>query len=297
MRESQTEVPLTIIGAMAEVDGILGPGRQWNPVNKQQELFIKQFFEPYRADVGKIAEIECIASLSSEKVDQFLRERGFGSNTKNLSNGELGIAGIMDCTVKWTRKGSNVIIETPDKKKYKGVRISEGGIWFYRSDDHNHPIVCLRTKTEDKVFMTMLDEEEVEEVPGKYMLYKKVKKIMRDIDYCDDFDGLKFPKVDLDQQAGMDWLFGINTISSRGDPAKIKYIYQRNRLRMNEFGARFQSEVRGVIAYTAVMKERKPDHIIDKPFLCWIQREGLDIPLYVAYVAKEDWKDPGSLGN
>lgn len=295
MIKSQTEAPLTIIGAMAKADCVLGPDRKWDHVNKKQELFIKKFFEPGRSDVGKIAEIESIASLGSEDIDRFLRERGLSANSNHLLRDEIGIAGIMDCTVGWTRKGSNVIIETLSKKKHAGVRIRENGVLFYRAESHNHPIVSLGTKTEDRVFMTMLDDAEVKCAPGEFRLHGKIKSIMRDADRCSDFGGLKFPKVDLDQQANVNWLFGINTVSSKGDPAVIKYAYQRNRFRMNEFGARFQSEFRGSIMLTAVMKEQKPDHVIDRPFLCWIERKGFNVPLYVAYVAESDWKDPGNI--
>lgn len=297
MSKSQTEVPLTIVGAIGKADYILGSDRKWNHVNRKQELFIKKFFEPCRYEVERIKEIESIASANAEAIKDFLRERGSNAKIDPMGRDEIGIASILDIVVEWVRKGSNVDIETPDKKKYKGVRIDKGGVRFFRSKSHNHPIASLATKTEDRVFMTMLDEEDAKWNPGEFELHDRIEKIMRSSDSCFDFGGLKFPKVDLDQVEDMNWLLGINTISSRGDPAVIKYAYQRNRLRMNEFGARFQSEFSGALLLRSTMEIPKPDHVIDRPFLCWVEKKRSAVPLFVAFVAEKDWKDPGNIKN
>lgn len=295
MKKSQTEVPFTIIGAMGKADEILGPNRKWKYTNRKQKLFIKTFFETCRFDVRKIEEIESIASGSAAEINDFLRKKGSGATLEPFARDEIGIASTMDVIVEWIKKGSNVEIETPKKKKYKGVGIGEKGVRFYRSNVHNHPIASLATKTNNQVFMTMLDEEEVKCKPGEFMLHKKIEEMMRDVENCFDYGGIKFPKVDLDQAEDMNWLFGINTISSKRDPAVIKYVYQKNRLRMNEFGARVQSEFAGMIFLGAVAKKQKPDHVIDKPFLCWMVKEGFNKPLFAAYIAEEDWKDPGDI--
>ncbi|MFZ2970047.1 MAG: hypothetical protein WA063_02790 [Minisyncoccia bacterium] len=295
MKKSQTEAPLTIIGAMGKADEILGSNRKWKHANRKQKLFIKELFEPCRFDVKKIKEIESIASGSAAEINDFLRKRGSGATTEPFARDEIGIASIMDILVEWIKKGSNVEIETPEKKKYKGVRIGEKGVRFYRSNDHNHPIASLATKTEDQIFMTMLDEEEAKCKPGEFMLHKKIERIMRDVDGCFDYGGIKFPKADLDRAEDMNWLLGINTISSKKDSAVIKYAYQKNRLRMNEFGARAQSEFAGMIFFRATARKQKPDHLINKPFLCWIVKEGFKKPLFAAYIAEEDWKDPGDI--
>jgi hypothetical protein len=295
MKNSQTEVPITITGAMAKADKILGPHRKWDPVNGKQKYFVEKLFEPCRTGVENIEEIESIASGNAEEINAFLRARGSSSTMRPFARDEIGIASILDILVEWIKEGKNVDIITPEKKKYKGVRIDEKGVWFYRSKKHNHPIARLKTKTADRVYVTMLDEADAKFTPGGFSLHKKISAMMRDIDDCEDFGGIKFPKVDLDQEEDMNWLVGINTMSSRGDPAVIAQAYQKNRLRINEFGARFQSEFRGMIVLGATMHVQKPDHVIDRPFLCWIVKEGADKPLFVAYVAEENWKDPGDI--
>lgn len=39
----------------------------------------------------------------------------------------------------------------------------------------------------------------------------------------------------------------------------------------------------------------KPDLVIDRPFLCWIERPGIPVPLFLGHITEEDWKSPGSL--
>lgn len=34
---------------------------------------------------------------------------------------------------------------------------------------------------------------------------------------------------------------------------------------------------------------------IDQPFVVWVQRKGIEMPLFAAKVGYADWKDPGSL--
>lgn len=39
----------------------------------------------------------------------------------------------------------------------------------------------------------------------------------------------------------------------------------------------------------------KEEIVIDKPFLVWISRENMTLPLFSGIIAEDCWKDPGSL--
>lgn len=294
---SKMEVPFTIVGAMADAGRIIGESRKWNAVNETQKYFIEEIFEPGMLVVKRIREIESIASFRAEEIAEFLRKRGSNAGFAPLRRNEMGIASMLDLLVEWKNKGENIEIETPQKEKYKGVRIGERGVGFYSSRKHNNPIACLGTKTVDKVFVTMLDEKFVSDNPGEFALHNKIKEMKSNIRERYDFGGIRFPKVDLEQAGDAIWLSGINTISQKGDPVIFAHAYQKNRLRMNEFGARFQSEFRGSMVLGATMKKQKEDHIINKPFLCWIEKTGIKQPIFVAYVTKDDWRDPGDIRN
>jgi hypothetical protein len=64
---------------------------------------------------------------------------------------------------------------------------------------------------------------------------------------------------------------------------------------MNEVGARAESAVMLQVAAVAIGPEPKPDHVIDRPFLVWFERDGLSRPLFAAYVVEDEWRNPGAI--
>jgi hypothetical protein len=107
------------------------------------------------------------------------------------------------------------------------------------------------------------------------------------------FGGLHYPMVSLDKPVDISWLMGMATEGQSGMPAEISEAIQLARFKLNEKGARFETTVQVGLRYTCCASDRKPDHVINRPFLIWCQREELSQPLYAMYVAEEDWKDPG----
>jgi len=39
----------------------------------------------------------------------------------------------------------------------------------------------------------------------------------------------------------------------------------------------------------------KPDHVINRPFLIWFERDGLSRPLFAGHITPDDWRNPGSI--
>lgn len=113
-----------------------------------------------------------------------------------------------------------------------------------------------------------------------------------------EFEGLVFPMVTLDHRADIDWLVGMGTVELHNQPAWIDLAIQQTRLQMNDVGARAESAFLGV---SMVLSARwswhrpKPDHVIKRPFLIWIERKGLSKPLFVGHITEEDWKNPGNI--
>ena len=110
-----------------------------------------------------------------------------------------------------------------------------------------------------------------------------------------EFGGLIFPMVQLNQEVDIKWLLNMNTRGDDGSPAIIAQALQQTKFKMNEVGARAESAVAIHLWKAAV--ESKPDHIINRPFLIWFERDGLSRPLFVGHITQEDWRNPGSLSN
>ncbi len=285
---SASEYP--IVAALIAAEEFLGGDRLWQPVNATQERFLAGFASG-RAEASRIGEIESIASRDADELNKFLRRRGFPPGFRPFAERRFGAASVLDLLAEWKHEGAIVETITPDGRRFPGVHIGADGVRFFSARRHRSPIACLETKSGDEVFLTMLDEP-----PGGPDLLGRAHELSRRRRDNHDFAGLVFPMVGLDQQVGLGWLVGMVTEDEEGMAWEIDAATQRNRLRMNEVGARAESAVTVQVLAAGIRWKPKPDHVIDRPFLVWFERDGLERPLFVAYVAEEDWRNPGGLG-
>lgn len=268
-------------------DLVLGPKRVWNAVNRNQTTFLEGFLVPCREE--KIPEIQSMASSDADALNKFLRDKGFSIQLQAFDENEFGVVSILDLLVQWLNTGTVTAIHTNGTdRKFPGVRIGGGeGVSFYSAPPHEHPIACLATQSSDLVYMTMLDDP-----PEEFALVAKAEELSREKKYSFEFDGLVFPMVSLDQVVNIGWLIDMHTVRSDGRRAEISQALQQTKLRMNEVGARAESAAAiGVRSLGAP----PPDHIIDQPFLIWIERPDLVTPLFVGHITEEDWSNPGDI--
>lgn len=312
---SSTVVTYPIVTALVEAEKILGPDRQWKPVNETQARFLKEFFAVCRKE--RVPEIESLASWSTAEIRAFLARHGFTIEIKPFGERQFGTASVLDLLVEWIEQGYVTTIpkrespkETPPPPKnwiermkaawasrrgtcaspaeeLPAVLIASKNVTFFRAQNHEHPVVSPKTKSQDRVYMTMLDEP-----PSGFDLIEKAQELSHAMKPVNEFAGLIFPMVDLDQRADIGWLVGMKTTQIEGLPVDIARALQQTRLRMNEFGARAES---AAVLTITVAGLPPPPHVIDRPFLIWFEREGLSMPLFVGHITEQDWKNPGDI--
>ena len=107
-------------------------------------------------------------------------------------------------------------------------------------------------------------------------------------------DGLVFPMVDASTTDDLSWLVGMSTSNAQGTVLEVTQARQSSTLRMNETG--FRARAATSIEYTLGRTRRRRPHVIDRPFLLWIERPGLSQPLFVAWLDQACWKRPADLG-
>lgn len=290
-KQSQTACFYPIVAAIKKADDILGPNRDWNPVNDEQLDFLMNNYGPCVPDISRIPEIQSIASFKAEEINKFLADRGFSIKLDPFKSPlDFGTASVLDVLVEWLHEGKNMPIKS-GKKEYPGVRLSGAGVEFFASGSHGHPIVQLRTKSKDLVYLTLMDKP----YQGSALL-SLAERLIRGA-YAPqgkNFDGVRFPKVKLDQEVDIAWLKNMWTKSSENRPYEIAQALQQTKIAMNEKGARAKSAAAIGVVATAVRRPI-PDYVINKPFLFVLIRPGLSRPLVAAYVERADWKDPGDL--
>jgi len=289
---SKTMVSYPIVTALVAADQFLGAHQSWQAVNDQQARFLAEIFEPGRTEGTKIPEIESLASRNVDEINAFLRQRGFRIQLKPFPSfppGAFGTASVLDLLVEWQQAGDKTTIEDNSKKGYPAVRLSKG-VNYYQNDTHRHPIAAITTKSEDIVYMTMIDD-----APHEFDLIAVVEKLTASSHSVGTFSGVIFPMVDLDQCVDIRWLRNMTTIDEGGMIYYIEQALQQTILKMNEEGARAKSAVAMSFAPTGAFHQTKPYMIINKPFLIWFVRSGLSKPLFAGYITQEDWKKPASI--
>jgi len=129
----------------------------------------------------------------------------------------------------------------------------------------------------------------VDDIPeGIAGLFLKVADLEKVKATAHNYEGASFPMIDLDEKPDIDWILGMHI----SQDYYIEQAKQQTKFRMNEKGARVQSAV----GMTFLCKSAGPaPHIIDRPFLLWIKRDGLDFPLFAGLFAEDCWKEPDEL--
>ena len=286
---SLTSASYPIVGALMTAEKFLGPDRSWRHNNEKQAILLEKFYRCCRQDISKIPEIEAIASRRADEINEFLRKGGMTIQLQPFSKEEVGAATIQDFLVEWAIKGEVTLVKTSDKKEFPGVHLVNEVVKFFKFGYHPYPIAQIVTSSQDKVLMTMLEGSPDEGFALDFM----AQDFFVNKRPSEDFGGLIFPMVDLNQEVDVSWLRGMETVGEDGQPAIIAQALQQNKLRMNEIGARAQSGMAVSVAKSPL--KPKPDHVINQPFLVWFIRSGLSRPLFVGYIDREHWKNPGDL--
>lgn len=280
----------TITAALKKAEETMNLKNDWKPKNETQRRFLKNFLSVCRKD--NVDEIELEVSDNADKINVFLKMKGFSIRLQPFPPNTLGFASILDFIVEWLCIGEKIKIDAKNGGKYDGVRIKKDGVSFLESRVHGyrHIIAGILTKSGDMVFMTVPKEP----LEGLDLL-EMVGDINRNIGTLPNvYDGVRFPMVDLDITNDIGWLKGMSTINTKGVPTTVTQAVQQIKIKMNEKGARFQSAT-AISVTLKCINIPKEDLIIREPFLVWVLRHSCQKPLMAAFITEESWKNPGSL--
>jgi hypothetical protein len=283
---SDTVVGAPIVGALVKAERFIGPARGWTPVNADQKTFLRVFFDT-RDDLARLsaAELRAWASRDVGELNAVLEQEGLVIRVPALGPGEFGVLSILDVLVEFVQEGERASVVC-DGTSYPAVRLQPAGIVATGHADHDDPIVVLATRSGDRVCLTVADRPR-----SGFDLLARIEELRAGLDRATEpLSAVVFPMVDLAQEVELDWLVGLHTDAS-GDSYAVTYGAQQTKFRMDTRGARVESAaVAGVRFLSATV-----DLVVDRPFFCWIQRDGVRAPILAAYVDQEHWADPRGL--
>lgn len=275
------------VGAFKQAQQIVGEIRKWLPSNPEHERFLKRVLFPGSGDYHNIPELASIASWSADEINKFMADHGFDISLNQFQDREYGIASIFELLLKFATPGKDYPFRTNDGLIHPCVLMSDHTD-FRHVPGYGQPLAVIKTENGDSVYMMMTEEPSEDMDLIEMALYRQSHALQ-----TGTYKGLIFPKVDLNLSGDVGWLTGLGFTDGSGVLNVIAQAKQQNIFKMNEEGALAKSAVAASAVRCALPSQ--PMLIINQPFLVWISRPGFYLPLFVAYVTEEDWKDPGEL--
>lgn len=276
---------------------------KWHGISEQQRYFLDRFFHP-QIELRNLLKNPLYdgtlkftrkASFRAEDINRFLTNEGFDINLQPWEYNppyRFGAASVMDVLVNWFTPGESVPLRGQDGNMYPGVKIKEAGTQISSVEGIRNPVVYLPTK--NPLYMVGLSVPE--QLPtNEFELLEHIHDLKNgQLRVHREFEGVIFPKVSLDQQPDISWLRGLTAKAGGETDSVLEQVLQQTKFKMNEIGAHARSAVAGGFLRMAIEIPKAP-YVIDKPFVCWIQKENIPLPLFAAYINYSDWKDPGTL--
>ena len=274
----------TTVAALEAASEFAGPV-DYLAINQKQEWLVKRY-GAYKNALRSIPELEAWAKLTAEELNEILEKRGFSIRLDPwIPNPDaFGTLGILDYTLTWFEPG------LPTKicdEKYEAFTLNELSI--VKSSEilgNQNPLVELRTQTDDIVKIIKSDE------PKDEFEVTEIIETIRNAEHTPskNFTKVKIPKVHYSQETDMDWLCGFSSGST-----SVVAALQEVRFGMNEIGARAKEAT--ALSMIRGLPPKPVEYVFDEPFLIWVERPGVNVPIFQAWIGEDDWKDPGDLLN
>lgn len=266
---------------------------QWrsDDLQHEQKAAFFAWYRNNRAELDELKGLEFTTSESHVRLNRFLENHGFPLLFEPFDG--YGAASIMDRLVEWVNAGTSVTI-TRDRsfgdgpKQYPGFHVKDH-LDIYRVAGYIHPLVRLRTKSRDSVWLM----KAVRCPQSGIALALEAQKILtasrsRSWDYG---DGAIVPKLEIDVHPDVSWLQGLTIKTGLGQTDTLVQAVQVYRLKMNEFGARVSS---GSGVATSRNVSAPLIYTIDDPFILFLTKENHDdLALGACWAGTDSWRDSG----
>lgn len=284
----------------------------WQSTNDAQQHFLDTLY-PNVANLDKLSiyEMQGCTSSNLNEVNAFLKSNNFSMQLEQGGDKSIYLASILNVLFEWGFECAEITELTGknDKNIYSAIKIPEklgslaGKQYSYATcfqvltveQYHDRGIFKLPSKQGDFLYITPIRQNNKANQPdvdkaksGDFLLLEHIEKIstMLKKGSYQKHDGLvktlTIPMIDLNAEITHDWMIGM-----KNEPYFVNQALQQIRFKLDEKGARVES---GFAAEMALCESS--DMILNEPFFLWIEREGIDTPIFAAYLDEESWKDP-----
>jgi len=291
---TQTITLWPIIKALSQAALFLTPGAQnppadwhtqWRTANKTQEQFVQTYLSQQAGlNSFKPDELKAWASTDYQELNNILKKEIFAIQLDPFYKPDFGVVAILDVLVTWLEPGDSQEIMAKNGTRYPGVHMAQN-FSIFTSPSHAHPIARLETQSGETAWFTISDK-----FKSEFEILTYINKLKNELQPDHSYAAVNFPKINLDVQPNIEWLlgmaYGVFTISQA---------LQQTKLKMNEIGAHVKSAAAIGMCTCSPYQAPPKVFVIDQPFLFWIEKPGISIPVFAGYLDTDVWSDPGSL--
>lgn len=287
--------PLTLAAMFGASEPILGGPCHWrenaaaDAATIARQIGANLQYRRLRDLALNMLEIKTLAAWTAEEVNAFLRANGFDIALEPFPAQTFGIAAVSDFLVMWeTKLERTTFLADILGRPVDAFVVPKGMILASSRLVDPSGTFWIRTQTDDLVGLSMAMRP-----AGAGDLLRQVQLRMA-LPKTDASVQLHVPCVDLNVKPDVSYLLGMHaTPPSGGPPAIISQAVMQAMFRMNEHGARAKVAMAAAVTRGFSMP---PDVLkFDRPFLAWIERPDVDVPLAAFWIDPADWKDPGEL--
>lgn len=259
----------------------------WRGDTREHDLFLGKFLPQKNLFRNCSAhELHGLYSYDHEVLNTILLQKGLAPAFVPFTSLSFGILSIVDISLRWMHKGEHTTLEYK-KAYYPGVLFRKGSFTCKRSGNHPHPISCLRAHDGDMVYITAASS-----VPQTtFSFLELITKIRYSLVSTSEFSRCSFPKVFLCDTPDMRFLEDIEGEDRSGNRVTLSRIIQHIKFSMNEDGEVVKRTASG--SYKIDAAKKLPHTLcINRPFFLWIERPGVTLPVFAAYIDENSWRDP-----
>jgi len=271
---------------------------EWVTTKPEQKTYFDLLFKQIQKLLSLIPEDQlrsCVAD-NAEEINVFLRR--YGTGEIQLSHWDdpdtMGFAAITHIPMPWLQPGEEDTIKTLDGKSYTAVKMKQN-IQFFKTPKVK-TIVAIKGEDQHYICMTPYQEIFRSKIQTGMSLVQLCRELSRaSTPITTDYDAVKFPMISMKFKPDLSWVKGLNHCNRTTNVSSfIVQAIQLIMFQMNHLGAVFHDEVAMTDCLNCI--DRDNEYILDKPFLCWMGRGGLDAyPLFAAVLTEDCWKDPGTI--
>lgn len=272
----------------------------WSPAEDIMKNAQKYFLEtlyPHAASLDRFREEELSSCVSDdvETVNEYLRTHEFSIQLSQGMKDSVYLACKFKVDFAWgfEEAKKTTLKRENEETEYPAVSINDSDFFqaFTVNDDHHEDIFKIPGKQPGE-FLYITQAPTGFKPNDSYAdlhIMNAVTKISQQLKNPDQhkkitcIQSVMFPMVDLDDETTLPWM-----LNMRSEQWFIAEAKQQTKFQLNEKGA----SVFSGFAATKTYRCKKEDAVIDKPFLVWIERDGVELPIFAAYCDESCWKEP-----